>query len=115
MLQDVVLSALVDNSSTATAVLFIVLLTVYLIQQRYRKGLYKYPGPFFASLTNNWRLLDVWKRDTHITFRRVHEKYGDIVRVAPNVLSFGHPDAIADIYGLNKGYTKVSLKRDHLP
>lgn len=79
----------------------------YLAFQRYQKGLNKYQGPFLASLTNNWRLVDVWKRDAHTTFHRLHQEYGDIVRVAPNVLPFGNPAAISDIYGLNKGYTKV--------
>ncbi|KAL6230901.1 hypothetical protein BDW75DRAFT_244399 [Aspergillus navahoensis] len=79
---------------------------IYLVFQRYQKGLNKYPGPLLASLTNNWRLVDVWKRDAHTTFRKLHREYGDIVRVAPNVLSFGNPAAISDIYGLNKGYTK---------
>lgn len=83
---------------------------VYLASQKYQKGLRKYPGPFLASLTNNWRLHDVWKRDTHFTFRDLHRKYGDIVRVVPNVLSFGDPNAIPGIYGLSKGYTKVNLK-----
>jgi hypothetical protein len=82
-------------------------LIAYFAFQRYQKGLNKYKGPFLASLTNNWRLVDVWKRDAHTTFRRLHHRYGDIVRVAPNVLSFGNPAAISDIYGLNKGYTKV--------
>ncbi|KAK5081209.1 hypothetical protein LTR05_008003 [Lithohypha guttulata] len=106
MLEGIVLSAAANNRNTVIATLLIVLVVVYLIGQKYKKGLNQYPGPYFASLTNNWRMLDVWRRDTHITYRRLHEKYGDVVRVAPNVLSFGHPDAIADIYGLNKGYTK---------
>jgi hypothetical protein len=84
-------------------------LILYLAFQRYQKGLNKYPGPFLASLTNSWRLIDVWKRDAHITFRKLHHGYGNIVRVAPNVLSFADPAAIQDIYGLNKGYTKVGL------
>ena len=84
-------------------------LIVYFAAQRYHKGLNQYPGPFIASLTNNWRLIDVWKRDTHITYRTLYQKYGDVVRVAPNVLSFADPRAIPEIYGLNKGYTKVSL------
>ena len=81
----------------------------YLVFQRYQKGLSKYPGPLIASFSNYWRVIDVWKRDTHITFRKLHQQYGDIVRVAPNVLSFGNPAAISDIYGLNKGFTKVYL------
>ncbi|KAJ5667370.1 hypothetical protein N7507_003234 [Penicillium longicatenatum] len=79
---------------------------IYLAFQRYQKGLNKYPGPILVSLTNAWRLIDVWNRNTHITFRTLHQRYGNVVRVAPNVLSFGDPAAITDIYGLNKGYTK---------
>jgi hypothetical protein len=80
---------------------------VYFVFQRYQKGLNRFRGPFLASLTNNWRLIDVRTRNTHITFRKLHNKYGKIVRVGPNVLSFGDPAAVQDIYGLNKGYTKV--------
>lgn len=29
----------------------------------------------------------------------IHEKYGDIVRVGPNELSFADPKAIREIYG----------------
>ncbi|KAL3478704.1 cytochrome P450 [Aspergillus californicus] len=89
--------------------LFLLSLTAalaFLASQRYQKGLSKYQGPFLASLSNNWRLVDVSKRDSHTTFRELHKQYGNIVRVAPNVLSFGDPAAIPDIYGLNKGYTK---------
>ena len=38
----------------------------------------------------------------------MHEKYGDVVRMAPNVLSFRQPQAIKDIYGAGKHYKKVS-------
>jgi hypothetical protein len=100
-----------DSSGISSNYVLLIPLTaaliLYLASQRYQKGLNKYQGPFLASLTNNWRLVDVWKRDAHTTFRNLHQKYGHIVRVAPNVLSFGHPAAISDIYGLNKGYTKV--------
>ncbi|MCJ1386172.1 hypothetical protein MMC17_009298 [Xylographa soralifera] len=36
----------------------------------------------------------------------LHEKYGDIVRMGPNVLSFGKPEAIKDIYGVGKAWNK---------
>ncbi|KAJ3543789.1 hypothetical protein NM208_g3390 [Fusarium decemcellulare] len=87
-------------------VLLAILLTLRLASRRFQKGLDQYPGPFIASVTDYWRLFDAWKRNTHITYRRLHEQYGDVVRVAPNVLSFGDPKAVPDIYGLNKGYTK---------
>ncbi|KAF1922262.1 putative cytochrome P450 [Didymella exigua CBS 183.55] len=76
------------------------------VAQRPGKSLHRYPGPFLASITNVWRALDVYGRNTHITYRKLHARYGDVVRVAPNVLSFGNPSAIQDIYGLQKGFTK---------
>ncbi|KAH7066850.1 benzoate 4-monooxygenase cytochrome-like protein P450 [Paraphoma chrysanthemicola] len=87
--------------------LLLVPLTIaYFALQRYEKGLHRYPGPFIASLTNVWRAWDVSGGGAHFTYQKLHAKYGDIVRVAPNVLSFGNPAAISDIYGLNKGYIK---------
>jgi len=93
----------------AIIILILLALPAYLAVQKYQKGLNQYPGPLLASLTNNWRLVDVWKRNAHVTYRELHNQYGAVVRVAPNVLSFGDPSAIPDIYGLNKGYTKVDL------
>lgn len=91
-----------------TFILALALLIAYCTAQRLNKGLNKYPGPFIASITNIWRAVDVYGRNTHITYRKLHARYGDVVRVGPDVLSFGNPSAIQDIYGLNKGFTKVS-------
>ncbi|RYO73661.1 hypothetical protein DL764_010439 [Monosporascus ibericus] len=38
---------------------------------------------------------------------RLHAKYGDVVRLGPNTLSFADPKALKSIYGLNKGFVKV--------
>ena len=42
----------------------------------------------------------------------LHEKYGDIVRVGPNLLSFGNPEAIKDVYGVGKAWNKVRRYQD---
>ncbi|OCK78621.1 pisatin demethylase [Lepidopterella palustris CBS 459.81] len=78
----------------------------YLLSNKYSRGLSKYPGHWLAAYTNWWRLLDVlgWKHEW--TTLRLHRKYGDIVRLGPNVLSFGDPKSIKAIYGLNKGMNK---------
>ena len=89
------------------AVLF-VLLSVWLAANRYNHGLNKYHGPFLASLTDWWRFLDVYGRRPDITHNKLHQKYGDIVRLGPNTLSFADPRAIKTIYGLNKGFRKVA-------
>ncbi len=39
----------------------------------------------------------------------VHEKYGDVVRLGPNTLSFADPRAILDIYGTKGSDQKVDI------
>lgn len=89
-----------------------VILVAWLVRNRYRHGLNKYPGPFLASLTDWWRFIDVWKRRPEVTHIKLHEKYGDVVRLGPNTLMFSDPAALKSIYGLNKGFVKV---RSSLP
>ncbi|KAI1812409.1 cytochrome P450 [Poronia punctata] len=79
---------------------------VWLVRNRYYNGLNKYPGPFLASLTDLWRFFEVWGRRSEVTHRQLHAKYGDVVRLGPNTLSFADPAALKTIYGLNKGFVK---------
>lgn len=86
-----------------------VILISWLVRNRYRHGLNKYPGPFLASLTDWWRFVDVWNKRPELTHIKLHEKHGDVVRLGPNTLSFSSPAALKAIYGLNKGFIKVSF------
>ncbi|KAJ6121080.1 hypothetical protein N7523_005360 [Penicillium sp. IBT 18751x] len=81
-------------------------LLLWLAKNRYQNGLNKYPGPFLASVTDWWRFFDVYGRRPEITHRALHKKYGDVVRLGPNTLSFSDPSALKSIYGLNKGFVK---------
>ncbi|KAI6299158.1 hypothetical protein MCOR29_011034 [Pyricularia oryzae] len=78
----------------------------WLARNRFQKGLHKYPGPFLASLTDFWRVWDVYKQRPEVTHRKLHERYGDVVRLGPNALSFSDPKALKAIYGLNKNMVK---------
>jgi hypothetical protein len=84
--------------------------TAYLAKNYFNNGLQKYPGVFLASLTDWWRFFDVLGRRPDITHIRLHRELGDIVRLGPNSLSFANPKALKTIYGLNKGFTKVSAR-----
>ncbi|KAJ5578689.1 uncharacterized protein N7459_007653 [Penicillium hispanicum] len=84
----------------------LIALFLWLVKNRYSKGLNKYPGPLLASLTDLWRFFDVYGRRPEITHRSLHGKFGDVVRLGPNTLSFSDPRALKTIYGLNKGFTK---------
>ncbi|KAK4101594.1 cytochrome P450-like protein [Parathielavia hyrcaniae] len=78
----------------------------WLVRNKYYNGLNKYPGPFLASLTNWWRFFDVYGRRPERSHIALHKKYGPVVRLGPNTLSFADPDALKTIYGLNKGFVK---------
>ena len=103
MITDQVVHFVVQNwLAVGVSILF-----AFLIRNRFHNGLNKYPGPFLASLTDWWRFYDVYKQRPEKTHRKLHAKYGDVVRLGPNTLSFADPAALKTIYGLNKGFIKV--------
>ncbi|KAK1675963.1 cytochrome P450 [Colletotrichum godetiae] len=65
-----------------------VLIGLYTFYYRNIHPLSRFPGPFLASLTNFWRLRELWSLHLPDTLVALHEKYGDVVRVGPNMLSF---------------------------
>ncbi|CAI6333040.1 unnamed protein product [Periconia digitata] len=78
----------------------------WLLNNKFSRGLNKYPGHWLAGYTDWWRFWDVWGRNHQWTVIDLHREHGDIVRLGPNVLSFADPRAIKVIYGLNKGMIK---------
>lgn len=67
------------------------------------------PGPFLAGCTDLSRLLLVWGRKSEVTYLKLHEKYGEVVRIGPNAVSVTGPDCdvVRNIYGIGKGFVKV--------
>lgn len=64
----------------------LLMLFAYCIYQRFLSPLAKYPGPFWASLTDVWYAYQSAQVDLHRRLIYLHEKYGEIVRVKPNKL-----------------------------
>lgn len=73
---------------------------------RYKHGFSKYKGPLLASFTDMWKMFYAYSRKYQPPMIDVHEKYGDIVRLGPNSISFSKPEAIKDIYGAGKAWDK---------
>lgn len=79
----------------------------------------KYPGPWWAALTDWYSVYHIVKGDRHIDFYRLHEKYGmkrphdaaesvltesgtgNIVRFGPRRISIRSATALKDIYSVN--------------
>lgn len=87
----------------------IILLILYLFRTRYSRGLNKFNGPFLASFTNLWKIWYAYSMNSseQAIYVDLHRKYGDVVRIGPNNLSFADPRAIQDIYGSKGTSQKV--------
>ena len=58
-----------------------------------------FPGPFAARLSNFYRTLRYlrsWRQDLEV--QKLHQIYGDVVRVGPRELSINDPDALLAIH-----------------
>ncbi|KAH8430788.1 cytochrome P450 [Aspergillus melleus] len=72
----------------------------------------KYPGPPLAAVSELWYASawtsGFWNRK----IQDAHRRYGDIVRIAPNELSFATAQAFRDIYGAPSKTRKLFPKSD---
>ncbi|KAH8660701.1 benzoate 4-monooxygenase cytochrome P450 [Tricladium varicosporioides] len=64
----------------------------------------KFPGPWHASFSNFSYCRRFMKGRQPYEMLKLHEKFGPIVRTAPNELSFSSASSWRDIYGPRKGH-----------
>ncbi|KAF2872073.1 cytochrome P450 [Massariosphaeria phaeospora] len=98
------LSRLIQHATISQVVTSVVLVLVVRwvvrgVQRVYFHPLSRFPGPKFAAATRIPQLVAIWTGTNHTHVCKLHEKYGNIVRTAPDELSFVHPDAWRDIHG----------------
>lgn len=96
-----------DISVAQLGLTAVALLLVFAITQRYRYGISHIPGPFFASILDISRLRSVISGASHKLDLATHQKYGPIVRLAPNLISVADPAAIPQFYGVTSKFYKV--------
>lgn len=65
------------------------------------------PGPLLASFTNFQRMYWVTTKRAHVILQNAHEKYGQVVRIGPNMVSISNPEAIPTVYTTKPGFPKV--------
>lgn len=61
--------------------------------------LYKYPGPPLARITKFYFVFGSMSGKQYLWAKKIHDKYGDIVRIGPNELSFNSPSYVHPILG----------------
>lgn len=76
----------------------------------YLHPLSQYPGPRLAASTRLWYCYHCSQGTLLHALHKAHQKYGDVVRTAPNELSYTDPKAWNEIYGHRVG--KAELVKD---
>ncbi|KAJ2987475.1 hypothetical protein NUW58_g4482 [Xylaria curta] len=78
----------------------------YVIYQYVFSPLAAFPGPLVAKFTKIWRAYGMYKGTWHRDLVDLHRKYGPVVRIGPNELSVGDPEAFRQIYRASKAFPK---------
>ncbi|TPX14547.1 uncharacterized protein E0L32_005239 [Thyridium curvatum] len=73
----------------------------------------RYPGPFLARWTNIWRLLQVISGEYAPRMKKLHEKYGPIVRLGPNLLDLDLPELSRVIYNTDGKWMKSDFYKNN--
>ncbi|KAK2611998.1 hypothetical protein QQS21_001963 [Conoideocrella luteorostrata] len=71
----------------------------------------KYPGPFLAKITDGYNAFAAVRKRNHLVAYQNFQRYGPVVRHAPNRLLFNTVTAVHDIY-LNPRVTKGQAYRN---
>ena len=82
-------------------------LTLHCLRRRYGTTLRKFPGPLLASFTRLYQFISVASGHTQDEMIALHARYGPIVRIAPNELSFSSPEAGRQLLSAGKGFHKT--------
>ncbi|PKY00096.1 cytochrome P450 [Aspergillus campestris IBT 28561] len=71
-----------------------------------------FPGPLLARSTLIWRIYYSLGGRFHVAIDEQHRKYGPVVRISPNELSFASVESWKAIYGLQPPGTPTPIKSE---
>lgn len=78
---------------------FVVYISSLVFYRLFLHPLSSHPGPFLAKITDWYSVYHAYLGDRHLALYRAHEKYGPVVRFAPNLISFNSASSLKAIYG----------------
>ncbi|MCJ1454858.1 hypothetical protein MMC28_005211 [Mycoblastus sanguinarius] len=97
---------------TNLTIAIILVLAIRLLYNLYLHPLSSYKGPAYLVASDVSLAFMQLRGTSHHALKKAHQKYGNVVRIAPNTLSFIEPSAWNDIYGHRKG--RAVLPKDPL-
>lgn len=84
------------------------LLSAYILKSGLFSPLSKVPGPWYTGFISFWIKYQEFAANRRESVHRLHQKYGPVVRLSPNEVSFISQDAIKEIYASGgSGYDKT--------
>ena len=92
----------------AISLSFVVLVGSY-IYSYLASPLRSIPGPFWASFSNFWRLINHYNGTQIAIQQKLHEELGPAVRIGPNFVSLSDPALIKTVYSTRGDYFKVNF------
>ncbi|KAL2020441.1 hypothetical protein VTK56DRAFT_8407 [Thermocarpiscus australiensis] len=99
--------SLIQGLAVAVVVIPLILLVWY-SSSPHRPVLAVNIANYFPHLgyTNLWRLAQVRSGRYHETVKKLHDRYGPVVRIGPNLLDLDYPKLIPTIYGTDGKWRK---------
>lgn len=92
----------------ASGVIALIVFVFWQMLKSYTK-LKHIPGPTEYALTRFRLAYDAWNAQSIHNIRRLHQKYGPVVRVEPNQISFNSLSALRTIYGAGSNFERTSF------
>ncbi|KAK6412652.1 hypothetical protein LTR95_017947 [Oleoguttula sp. CCFEE 5521] len=80
-----------------------------IIYNRFFSPLRNIPGPFLASITGYWLVFVDLAGFRTTVIHQLHRRYGSVVRIGPQEVSFSSADAINSIYGQQSVFMKAPV------
>ena len=83
----------------------------YVLSHSFSGGvkLEKIPGPWLHAKTRFRLALDAWRAQSIHSVLKLHRRYGPVVRIGPNEVSFNSLSALRTIYGAGSGFERTSF------
>ncbi|KAJ6119298.1 hypothetical protein N7523_003578 [Penicillium sp. IBT 18751x] len=82
----------------------------YFVGQGLLSPLSKLPGPWYTRFTSFWLKYQEFTANRRESIHALHKRYGPVVRLAPNEVSFTSLDAMKEIYASGgSGYDKTEF------
>ncbi|KAI1073405.1 cytochrome P450 [Whalleya microplaca] len=101
------------EGNVVTALVFGIAATLsYLVILNFTSPLRRYPGPFLAKWTNWWRFALVRTGSYHLHIKNLHEQYGPVVRIGPNLLDLDIPELVKVLYASDANWPKTEFYRN---